>query len=162
MKRLRYGEFLTFTEEEKKKHLNKLHENWLNKPGNREKMQFLNKIYQDRHAEKVKNTPYKKRCSKCGKIKTIYGRRIVCDECASKPTQLSLTLQKRKERQELIKERNNHIIFLATTTNMTQKEIADEVGTWQERVSQILRANGIHRVRCPRRKGSKNVKECNR
>ena len=125
--------------EEQKNHRRELRNRWLRKSGNKEKVRARNREYLHEYWLRKKSTPTERICSKCGKSVLLCGNRTICDDCRNIP---SKTAEKRllcQEKAKLRQQRNEEIIRLATTTNLTQKEIGEIVGTFQTVVSRIIR-----------------------
>ena len=144
MERLKSGDFKKLSIEEQKEHRRMLRKRWLEKPGNLEKAKAANKAALHKHWLKKKNTLVEKICKQCGKKVMLGGNKTICDECHSKPSKWAEAKKQREERKVIKQYREEKVLQLASE-NMTQRQIADEVGTCQEVVSRILRKNGIHR-----------------
>ncbi len=145
MKRLKPGEYIAMSDEQKKAHRKQQRIEWINIPGNLEKVRASNRIYQRKHWTEVRLTPFIKQCKRCGKTATIYGRGVICSDCKSIPSKNQIKrdiIQERKEKKQTL---YSKIIFLATTTTMFQREIAEELGTYQEYVSKVLREHNLRR-----------------
>lgn len=139
MKRLKKGEYIKMSPEEQKNHRRELRNRWLNKSGNKQKVREKNREYLRQYWLKKKSTPTERYCSRCGKLVWLSGNRTICDECRNIPSKTAENRKLIAERARLRQERNEEIIRLATTTNLTQKEIGEIVGTYQTIVSKIIR-----------------------
>lgn len=154
MKRLCRGEYKNMTPEQQFEHRKKRRAEWEKRPGKKQMLREINRQYQKRHWLEVANTYFWRECKRCGEMSAMKGRRTICDLCKQKPTKTSMLIERMAEKAKQKKARTDLIILLATTTNMTQKEIAKQVGTYQPVVSYTLRANNLRRQ--PYRHRAKN------
>lgn len=138
-KRLKHGEFIAMTPEQKQEHL-----------------RVLRKRYREAHPDKIhrdnlhyyqvykKTKPHQCICVKCGK--SFYAPRWYfkwCDDCKNKNWSAearNMILAKRQER----KERRDLVLKLAKK-GLLQKDIAEQTGYSQRAVSAIMIRNGIRR-----------------
>ena len=152
MKRLKPGEYIAMTDEQKKQHRAERYKEWLKKPGVKKKVSEYNKKYQHSLTLAITQKP----CRKCGKMVWLRGRCSLCYDCKHPVTKTSIQNEQRLARSVERNSMANKILFLATTTTMLQREIAESLGTYQEYVSQVLRKNGLRRGAYTKRKDKEN------
>ena len=149
MERLKRGEFIAMSDEEKEKHLRMLNVRW--RKNNPDKVRA-----QNRHFYNVYKTtrPHICICVKCGNSfnapKSYYK---LCDECKNKDwgaIRRNIILEKRKAH----KERINFVIELAKQ-GLFQKEIAEQTSYSQRAISAIMIKHGMRQV-----KKHKRVRKC--
>lgn len=145
MRRLKPGEYQKMTPEKQFEHRKKRRAAWEKIPENKEKVRLCAQAYQKRHWQLVKSSYFERQCKICGKTVMLTGRRVICDDCKNIPSPTSLKNAEIRKRTEERKLRNKRIIHLGKTNDMTQEEIAKEVGVCQPVVSYILRANNLRR-----------------
>lgn len=151
MVRLKPGEYIKMSPEEQKQHRKELRENWLSKPGNRERAAEINKKCLQAIWLKKKTTPVERVCTRCGKTVMLTGNRTICDECRNTPSKTKLKREEREARNQTRVKRNEEILRLNSIGCFTQKQIAIQVGTCQEVVSKVLRNAGINKQKHPKR-----------
>lgn len=138
-KRLKHGEFIAMTPEQKKEHL-----------------RMLRKRYRDAHPDKIHENnlhfyqvykrfkPHRCICVKCGKpfdAPRWYYK--WCDDCKNKPwgqERKQAILAKRQARKERIE-----LVLELAKKGLYEREIAEKTGYTQSAVSAILRRNNMRR-----------------
>ena len=138
-KRLKRGEFIAMTPEQKKEHL-----------------RILRKRYRDSHKEKIHRDnlhfyqvykrfkPHRCICVKCGKpfdAPRCYYK--LCDDCKNKDwgqVRKNAILAKRQARKERIE-----LVLKLGKNGVPQQEIAEKTGYTQRAVSSIMIRNGMRR-----------------
>ena len=145
MKRLKRGEYQAMTEAEQFAHRKKCNEAWLSRNGNRKRMKARIKEYNHQYWLNMKDTYYERVCKKCGKKAFMKGKHTICEECSSIPTKTSIAEAKRMERRQARIERETQVLNLAKHTCLSQREIANIMGLYQEQISRILCRNGLRR-----------------
>lgn len=158
MKRLKPGEYKKMTAEQQLNHRRALRNRWLRKPGNRQKVRDANKIYLQKHWQKKRDTPVERICNRCGKLALLYGNQRICSDCRNKPSKRSIIARGRQLRREIRQERNAAIIYLATNTTLSQKQIAIFTNSRQEIVSGILRHHCISKRYVKRTKNEQTAR----
>ena len=139
-KRLKSGEYQNMTPEQQAKHRRLLHNRWLRKPGNRARARAWNREYSHKYWEEKKDIPVLRTCKRCGKKVFLTGRKTICNKCKAIPSKTDLLELERRKRAELRFKKIDLIIKLYETTDLTQTQIADVVGTYQTTVSKTIRA----------------------
>lgn len=148
-KRLRHGEFIAMTPEQKKEHMRILRKRYRN--SHKEKLHRDN-LYWYQVYKKVK--PHQCICVKCGQSFNAprwYFK--LCDNCKNRDwgqVRKKAILAKRQERKKRIE-----LVLKLAKKGLYEREIAEQTGYSQAGVSSVLRRNNMRRK--PKHTRAKNV-----